>query len=199
MAPFRALFVVSFLVCSAGSAEAKKEWKPPKLKRLAPVAAELDAQAPLDEASWKALKFADGCLNDDEIWEAKLNNETTPHQLYEALSFPVICWQDAERKLQKIGAPLAVALPWVSARARYVEGFRAYMAAMEALVDGERKAVCDRLQEATRVAAILQTAAAGLGDRFQTADAKVLAVWLDGESKKLGQTIAADVARQKCE
>ncbi len=187
------------LLLLCGAAEAKKEWKPPKLKRLDPIAVELNTTAPLSEAAWKALKAADSCLTDDQIWEAKLQNETTPHSLLESLSFPVICWQEVEKKVGKVGADLAPAARWVGARARYVEAFHLYIASVDAVVGGEKKAVCDRLLEATRAAVTLQSAADGLATAFTTDPAKSLANWLDLESRKLGQTIAVDMNRQKCE
>lgn len=193
---FPALPVLLAGALLASTAEAGA--KPPKLHRLQPFADALSATAPLDDAGWKALKTADSCLRDDQLWSSN-DQGRTANQIYELAASAVLCWQAATKKAEAAGPNVAPLAAWVRARTRYVETFRAYIWGIDAKLTGDRKATCTRLLDAARSSALTQEAAQGLSAFWTTPDAQGLSAWLDREAAALGATVAAEAKTQQCE
>jgi len=190
------LALLSLLIALPALA-AKKEPKP--LKQLQPLVDETALVGPVSKDAFKALRYADRCLTSDKNWERAQQNQVPINQFYEMLSSAVVCWQTAEKKLGKVGESVVTAGLWVSARARYMEAFRAYVWGVDAKQSGKRNQVCRRLKEATTLAVAANEASSGIVDKFTDANAKGLAMAADQLSEQLGAQIATEFSNQKCD
>ena len=194
------VLLVALALLLPAAALAKKPLKR-KPMVLDPLGAEIAARGELTDDLWKVLRVADRCLDGDKNWKREQERPGTNvpvNSIYELLSSSVVCWQGAEKKAGKAGEPFAVVTPWVSARARYIEAYRSFMWAMVAKLESDRSGVCRRLETARTEGAAAITAAAGLADGFESAEAKSMGLQLDQEARGLGVTIEDEYRHQRC-
>ena len=165
-----------------------------------PLIDELAARGPLPEKALKVMRPVERCLRDDKTWERGLGNELTANQLYELMASAVTCWQTTEKRLTKAGPDYAAVLPFVVARARYVEAFRDYLWGVDArLSSKDPSQVCRRFKTALASATTANDVARGLADSFGADTAKALAAGQDKLAADLGGYIAKEYEDQRCE
>jgi hypothetical protein len=187
------------LAASGSLASAPLAAKEPKpLRVLGPLSLELSEQGALTGDADKALRQADRCIDSDKQWERAQVNEVPLTQLYETLSSAVVCWQDAEKKGEKLGESYLPAQRWVAARARYVEAYRSFVWAGTAKREGDLMAVCKRLTESMRIVGDANTAAAAMTGLHTSPESQALAAALDQSTRGLGEAIADEFEHQKC-
>jgi len=195
---FALVVVLALLVPSFAVAK-----KPIKRKELLldALGEELAAKGEYTDEMYIVIRKASGCLDSDRNWEREQERpgDNTPiTQIYEMLASSVVCWQGAEKKAQKAGETLEPATAWISARARYIEGYREFINGIHAKLEGDRVRTCKRLFTARDLSEAAVGAAAGLADKFETPAGQAMGAQMDTEAKALKGMVLSEIEHQKC-
>ena len=193
------LLVAAFVPLTAAAAPGKKVKKPKKAELLAPLQDEMEAQGELHKLVTRSIRDADRCMLDDKRWNQALEDALPVNSIYEMLQGQVFCWQDAEKRAKKGGAPNEPALAFMAARARYVEAYRTYIWGIEAKLLGDRINTCTRMTSAVKEASAAEDAAAGLAEKFSTPEGQALGKYQTDQTGFLVNMVGDEYARQKCD